>query len=501
MKRLVKISIFIFSFFVFLFMSKAEVKAELLESWGYGATNMDDFLDKLRKDRPNIDNEDDIVVAVYDTGVDTTHPWIQGRIVEKGGATCTWEGCVEGGYHWDYHTIPAFVMQTTAKDKMSHGTSTVGTITKITPDNVKILPINNKGGPKYSPYIEDVVDYVLQKKQEGMNIKIFAYNSAFWPDDICSDYRIEAYTKAVNDLYDAGILFVAAAGNDSMDNTGKYCTAFPDKVIMVSALANIAGKMIFDYTYSNYGSKISFAAPATGTWAPAMGGGFTLFAGTSSATPHLTAQIALMYALCPNCSTQEIEKAMKVAAVDMGDMGRDDHYGYGYIDMNIAYAKLAKGDKPVVTININGAGSLNYSYGAMNWDAWANRNYPFAPNYTNNTQHGISLGVFPGDLFDEMYSEKYFEYREKSKSEKSMLLKNKTIKIQVEMGDELILIPYGKRGFMFDSQFKDIQVEEDKVSKWAFIGSGGFYTLHDIRENIIVNINYNVKFCIFGICF
>ena len=49
MNKIMKIGIFIFVFFAFLFVSKVEVQAELLESWGYKATNMDDFLKKVNE--------------------------------------------------------------------------------------------------------------------------------------------------------------------------------------------------------------------------------------------------------------------------------------------------------------------------------------------------------------------------------------------------------------------------------------------------------------------
>ena len=519
MKRIVKIGAFIFSLFTFLFVGKVEVKAELLESWGYEKTNMDDFLIKINKEASSTDKNDDIVVAVLDTGIDTDHEWFKdkngnSRILHEYAADCD----IKVGYtykcrnHLDDSNV-------NYEDIYGHGTGAAGIIAKATPDNVKIIPLKgsddddeackNKWVDVFtSDYcgidgIEIALEYIINLKvNHGVNIVALNYSVG---NDYYSDYDsyYQRLASLVSDAYDAGILFVVAAGNER-DDTTKSWVKLEDaqKAIMVSALTrDPVGNMIFEYLYSNYGWEVDFAAPATYTLSAAVGGGLQLFSGTSAAAPHVTAQIALMYAACPNCSIQDIEKTMKVSAVDMGDIGKDPKYGYGYIDMNIAYAKLAKGDKPVVTIKINGAGSLNYSYGAMNWESWFNRNYPYRPDYTGDSQSGILVSWFnTPDIFAEMTSDDYFEYREKSKTHSSRLLNPKILKIEVEMGDEIILSPsLSQRGFMFKSVFRDVQVDGEK----AIVNSlrTNSYMIHDIRENTIININYNIKFCIFGICF
>ena len=60
------------------------------------------------------------------------------------------------------------------------------------------------------------------------------------------------------------------------------------------------------------------------------------------ATPHVTADIALIYAKCPNCSVKKVETLLRTSAIDLGLPGHDMFYGHGYINMEIVYNQLAK---------------------------------------------------------------------------------------------------------------------------------------------------------------
>jgi subtilisin family serine protease len=63
--------------------------------------------------------------------------------------------------------------------------------------------------------------------------------------------------------------------------------------------------------------------------------GYTTLNGTSMATPHAAGVGALVWAVAPGATNQQIMQALQDHAHDLGDPGRDDTYGAGLVD---AYA-------------------------------------------------------------------------------------------------------------------------------------------------------------------
>ena len=357
MKRLVKISIFIFSFFVFWLVAKVEIKADTFEWWNYNYTHMNDFIDNIGKI-----SKEEIVVAVIDSGFDANHSWFEGRFV--GGATCDYSSCIDGGYHIESTDVLNYTYD-------SHGTHVAGIIAKGTTKNVKILPIMVlpetipqipllKVGPQLN--LKVVIDYIIQKKNEGLNIKAINFSLGLYnKKNVVDEIYIENYVKTpIKKAYDAGILFVAGAGNDFGD-ANYALSGYAPETILVGAY-NILGQQSY---YSNTGERIDFMAPGTDIVSAALGTkyGVISYPGTSMAAPHITAKIALMYSMCPNCSMETIKQTMVDASVEMGinanclpyvnaidppegvetptNNGTWYEYGsscgHGWIDMNKAY--------------------------------------------------------------------------------------------------------------------------------------------------------------------
>jgi hypothetical protein len=65
-------------------------------------------------------------------------------------------------------------------------------------------------------------------------------------------------------------------------------------------------------------------------------------AGTSWAAPHVSGAMALLLSAFPGMSVPELESAFKLSALDSGDRGPDNRYGYGVADAFKAYEMLAK---------------------------------------------------------------------------------------------------------------------------------------------------------------
>jgi subtilisin family serine protease len=72
--------------------------------------------------------------------------------------------------------------------------------------------------------------------------------------------------------------------------------------------------------------------------------------GTSMATPHVSAVAALLWSAYPDATNVEIREAMDATAKDLGEEGRDVHYGYGMVQAADALEYL--GEPPSTTLNI-----------------------------------------------------------------------------------------------------------------------------------------------------
>ena len=59
--------------------------------------------------------------------------------------------------------------------------------------------------------------------------------------------------------------------------------------------------------------------------------GYEAWGGTSMATPHVSGVAALIWSANPNWTNVEIRDALAETALDLGDPGRDVHYGFGLV--------------------------------------------------------------------------------------------------------------------------------------------------------------------------
>ena len=87
--------------------------------------------------------------------------------------------------------------------------------------------------------------------------------------------------------------------------------------------------------YSNYGPNLTLMAT---TDVPAINkyGDQVSFGGTSAANPNLAAIASLVWSVNPNLTAIEVRQILTETAMDLGDVGRDDRYGYGLVDADAA---------------------------------------------------------------------------------------------------------------------------------------------------------------------
>jgi len=87
--------------------------------------------------------------------------------------------------------------------------------------------------------------------------------------------------------------------------------------------------------------KPNVTAPGVSIRTSIPGGSYGYFSGTSAATPHVSGLVALLRQKNPNATVDEIKEAILTTAIDYGDTGPDNDYGWGVVDCMAALNALS----------------------------------------------------------------------------------------------------------------------------------------------------------------
>lgn len=271
-------------------------QSSLHKSWGASDCGFDAFVSKnaeFFKSRG--------IVAVIDTGVDASHPFLNGRVMSG-------YDFVEGGNG--------------TKDGNSHGTHVAGTIIDCVGNApVSILPLRvlDNQGRGTSVKLVAGINYAAEHEANVINLSLGGGHSA-------------AIDQAISNAISKGCVVVAAAGNENED-TSNECPAHitTSGTIVVSAGDNRHSKANF----SNYGRSVDLMAPGVNINAAIPGGGYGTKSGTSMATPHAAAATVLIdLAWGAVLSPAEVEA--KVHTATSYGKWTDQTAGCGFLDLSKA---------------------------------------------------------------------------------------------------------------------------------------------------------------------
>ena len=246
-------------------------------------------------------------VAVLDTGIYAKHPDLQAN--------------VKGGVNIINSKRPFY-------DDNGHGTHLAGTIGAV--DNgagiigvapqvnlfaVKVLDENGRGS------IADIVrglDWCVQNKMQVVNMSFG------------SNRPSAAFHQAVKAAAGAGIVLVAAAGNDGSKNSVDYPAVYPETI----AIGGINERNQL-FIFSSQGPEIDLVAPATRVLSTARGGGYEKMSGTSMAAAHVTGVAALLIAHNPEKDSTGIFKSLKTTAENIKGL-KSSQQGAGLVRADYA---------------------------------------------------------------------------------------------------------------------------------------------------------------------
>lgn len=137
------------------------------------------------------------------------------------------------------------------------------------------------------------------------------------------------------DVYDSGILIVAAAGNSG--DTGDLFPASYPTVMSVAAVSENSVRPGF----SQCNSQVEIAAPGVDVLSTYPTNVYALSSGTSQACPHVAAVAAELMAVFPLCTNSQIRNVMLRTAKPIGEaQGCNNGYGSGLVQAMAAHDLL-----------------------------------------------------------------------------------------------------------------------------------------------------------------
>lgn len=265
-------------------------------------------LDRLSAEdaHARVGQRDPVLVAVIDTGVQSTVTDLVGRVVPG----------------FDYY-VPA---NRGRVDDNGHGTNVAGIITARADNGVqvagynqavRILPIKalDHDGNGWN---SDITQGIYDATHAGARVINLSLGG---PDYSQAQRQAVAYARS------RGVTVVAATGNEKQ---------FGNPVFYPAAYPGVIGVGATDEDdrigpFSNTGSYVDVVAPGVDIWVLEPDGYGSFGDGTSYASPYAAALAAQLLAARPGLPPSLIETVLTTTAADLGPVGRDNTYGNGII--------------------------------------------------------------------------------------------------------------------------------------------------------------------------
>lgn len=261
------------------------------------------------------------VVGVIDSGVDYAHPDLIGNMWTNPGEIAgdridnDANGYIDDVHGYDFANGDGDPM-----DDNGHGTHVSGTIGATGNNGLGVAGVNwqvqimalkflgSNGSGAISAAVSALNYATMMHNNYGVNVQL-TNNS--WGGGAFSQALSDAIAASGN----AGMLFVAAAGNNASNND--TTVSYPAGYNLPNVIS-VAATDQYDVlaSFSNFGATtVDLAAPGVSIVSTMRNNSYGSMSGTSMASPHVSGVAALAWSVDPNASYQKVRDAM-YAGVD-----------------------------------------------------------------------------------------------------------------------------------------------------------------------------------------
>ena len=258
-------------------------------------------------------NDDSVVVAVVDTGIDYTNDEIKNVIWKNSDETENGSDSDENGYTDDTIGWNFTNSGNNPYDDNGHGTAIAGVLAAaddntgvvgIASDiDIKLMPVkalDSEGESTMSTLIQGIV----YADNNGADICNCSWGGESGMADIFNNMIME------NVIVQSDMLFVVAAGNESknIDRLTYTPASFSEDNLITVGSIEWDGSLSW---FSNYGTKkVEMCAPGAAIYTTAVGGGYTCEWGTSFSAPYVAGVAALAKAAAGNIDGKGLKELL-----------------------------------------------------------------------------------------------------------------------------------------------------------------------------------------------
>lgn len=276
--------------------------------------------------------ESHVVVAVIDTGIDTSIPqlkesmWVNPSEIPRNGIDDDGNGYADDINGWDFRDGDNSSL--TGTNLHWHGTFVAGIIAAQPGDvpivgvapgvrimDVRFLDSNNSFSSRDWNAFAEAIDYAVDNNADIINMSIYANGK---PPAVLEN----AIRRAVQ----SGVVIIGISGN-----TGQTGVLYPGKYNNVLAVSATTESDLLA-SFSSRGPEVILCAPGDGITSFVPGGQTSTRSGTSFAAPHVTGTLALILSAFPSLSTDQAVDLLLGSLTDLGTRGFDSSFGQGLID-------------------------------------------------------------------------------------------------------------------------------------------------------------------------
>jgi len=258
-----------------------------------------------------------VIVAVLDSGIDASHPALQGHVSPNG-----WNALNDSANVRDVGNGIDDDGDGLVDEMVGHGTHVAGIVVQVAP-GATILPVKvlSSDGVGDAFYVAAGIHYAVDRGADIINLSL------------SSTYDARVVAEAVAEANEDGVVVVAAAGNNSTERILEFPAA--DSGVMGIAATD---KDDVKGEFSNFGEKIDMSAPGVEITSTMPGGLYATWSGTSMAAPFVAGAAALVAAAHPSWTAQQISNRLIKTSGDL-DLANPDfagELGAGRLDIEAA---------------------------------------------------------------------------------------------------------------------------------------------------------------------